>query len=264
MTTAPRPVPDVLLEQYHLRELPAGELERIRLRLETDPVLRTRHAQLAASDEEIARRYPPHWLAARIRTRQPAAARPLATALPLGLAAAAAMLVLLMVPRSSPSRVVSSVAAPVMGTEGTRMKGLRPSLTVYRRTASGSETLADGSIARPGDLLRVGYGTAGQPFGVIFSVDGRGVVTRHLPATGDRAAALTAGHAVLLDQAYELDDAPGWERFYFITGDVPFALAPVIEAARQHRTTAARTPVALPLPRGLSQSTFTLQKEVRP
>ena len=29
---------------------------------------------------------------------------------------------------------------------------------------------------------------------------------------------------MLLDHAYELDDAPRWERFYFITGDTPFSV----------------------------------------
>ena len=116
---------------------------------------------------------------------------------------------------------------------GDRIKGLRPSLAVYRRTANGSETLADRTVARPGDVLRVGYHAAGRPYGVIFSMDGRGTVTMHLPAAGDHAVPLAREATTLLDQAYELDDAPLWERFYFVTGDSAFAAAPVVDAARR-------------------------------
>jgi hypothetical protein len=70
---------------------------------------------------------------------------------------------------------------------------------------------------------------------------------------------------VLLAQAYELDDAPLWERFYFIAGDTPFDVAPVMQAARDAAAKASGSPPAgLALPRGLEQTSFTLQKESRP
>ena len=99
--------------------------------------------------------------------------------------------------------------------------------------------------------------------GVILSIDGRGAVALQLPPDGDRAAALQSGRAALLDQAYELDDAPGWERFYFVTGDRPFPVAPVVDAARKVAAEGARpAPAPLPIGRELTQSTFSLQKEV--
>ena len=66
-----------------------------------------------------------------------------------------------------------------------RVKGLRPvSADLSAHATAGSETLADGAIARPGDLLRVGYSAVGRRYGVILSIDGRGVVT--LAPAGDR------------------------------------------------------------------------------
>jgi hypothetical protein len=136
---------------------------------------------------------------------------------------------------------------------------------LYRQTAAGSETLADGAVAHTGDVIRVGYRAAGRTHGVIVSIDGRGAVTMHLPTDGDRAAALDRGATVLLDHAYELDDAPRWERFYFITGATPFSVAPVLDAARRAATTPAYVSTArLTLPAGLDQSAFSLQKEARP
>ena len=51
-------------------------------------------------------------------------------------------------------------------------------------------------------------------YGAIISVDGRGAFTQHLPLKGEFAVPLVARDT--LDFAYELDDAPHWERFYKI------------------------------------------------
>jgi hypothetical protein len=100
---------------------------------------------------------------------------------------------------------------------------------------------------------------------VILSVDGRGAVTRHLPANGARAALLGHDRMNLLDAAYELDDAPGWERFYFVTADAAFDVEGIVSAARQLAARDLRHPPGLlPLGREFSQAMFLLQKEARP
>jgi hypothetical protein len=152
-------------------------------------------------------------------------------------------------------------------TSGDRIKGLRPSLTLFRKTPSGSEVLADGDGARPGDVVRVGYNASGRRYGVIVSLDGRGSVTRHLPAQGRSSAALEPGDVVLLAQAYELDDAPAWERFFFVTADEPFDVAAVEDAARRaaaSRAESASAPLSLGLPKPLEEWSFLLTKERRP
>jgi hypothetical protein len=176
--------------------------------------------------------------------------------------AATVVLLVAVVPRTA-ERPTGGTDPATQGDE--RIKGQRPALVVYRRTADGSELLADGAVARPGDLLRVAYRGAGRSYGVIVSIDGRGTLTRHLPPNGDRAAALKRESTVLLDSAYELDEAPQWERFYFVTGDTPFSITPVEDAVRRAAANDRRgTPAALALPDGLEQSTFSIQKEARP
>jgi hypothetical protein len=61
------------------------------------------------------------------------------------------------------------------------------------------------------------------------------MVTRHLPADGASAQRLDASALVLLDRAYELDDAPVVERFYFITSPAPFAIDPIAATPRCRR-----------------------------
>jgi hypothetical protein len=256
-----RRVPDVMLERFRLRELPPEEIESIAQQLRTDPELRDRFDSLAASDQAIAADHFPARLAEQVLQRR-SARRAAGTTRPLrGLVLASALgagliTVAIAQPWSSPH-------APAAG--GDTIKGLEPSLTIYRRTLNGSETLADGASAHGGDLLRVGYVSAGQRYGVILSIDGRGVVTLHLPTTGRVAASLRAGEVVLLDQAYELDDAPAWEGFYFVTADQPFAVETIRDAARRAGEDNLRSPPqSLPLPASFTQARFSIQKEVRP
>jgi len=243
-------LPDVVLERYRLQEMTPADRATIAARIARDPDLRARLASLDESDaalgaetERIARRLPAP--AATIRRR------PLIWVMPVAVAAAA--LAIVVIARSTPPAPAS--LDRIKGAE----IGAQPGLALYRRTADGSERLADGAIARPGDVIRVGYHAAGRAYGAIVSIDGRGAVTMHLPSDGTRAAALQSASTVLLDKAYELDDAPKWERFYFVAGASPFELGAVVAAVRA----AAQSPAAahLPLPAGLDQSTFTLQKE---
>ena len=263
-----RHVTDLALEQYRLNELPRADADRIERLLDTDASLRGRLAMLAQSDDDIARAYPPAWLASRIRARaaaQGAVAVPrrpvMWLAWPLGLGTAVLVLLFML-----PATVINPhLVTTISTTEDSRPKGARPALAVYRRTERGSETMADGAIARAGDLLRLGYPAVPQAYGLIISVDGRGSVTRHLPASGARAALLGHERLNLLDAAYELDDAPGWERFYFVTADAAFDVEPIVSAARQVAARDLRHPPGpLPLGREFSQAMFLVQKEARP
>src|SRR5262245_24409170 len=232
-------IPDVTLERYRLGELPPADAARIDDRLGREPALQARLAALERSDVEI---------------RRTAVIRPPAVAAPAPLRRSRARWLIPAVAGLAAALLVTFVTPRTAERSDDRIKGMRPALALYRRTAAGSESLADGAVARPGDLVRVGYRAAGHAYGVIFSIDGRGNLTMHLPTAGDRAARLGRDATVLLDAAYELDDAPLWERFYFVTGDVPFVVTPVVDAVRH----------AAALPRGLEQSTFSLQKEARP
>ena len=100
-----------------------------------------------------------------------------------------------------------------------------PRLLVFRKLADGSERLQDGASARSGDLVQIAYRSDGLAYGAILSVDGRGTVTQHLPASGEKAVPLEAQDT--LDFAFELDDAPLRERFYLVAGERRFGLASV-------------------------------------
>jgi hypothetical protein len=253
MTRTGAPLPDWQLERYRLGELPPDEAEALREALATDAVVRERLAWLEESDREILATHPPAEMVEAIRARAAAAApssvlrpawRPplLAAMAALGLVLVGGSAVLLRGPRGDG------------GTKETRVKGLTPRLFVYRKGASAAELLASGSVAHENDVVQLAYQAAGRRFGAIVSVDGRGVVTRHLPATGNQPLKLRPGAAVALDQAYRLDDAPGFERFYLVTADAPFPVDAVVAAA-------AKAPERLDLPPSIEQQTIVLEKE---
>jgi hypothetical protein len=251
-------VPDITLERHRLGELSAAEAALLQRELEEDEELRARLAALERSDLELRTRHAPERLAEavalRLRTPRPAA-RPMAPWLgrPVLAALAAAVVVWLGWP---------GPAGPPAVEPEVRLKGLASGLTLYRKVGEASEALAEGALVRPGDLIRVGYRTAGRAYGVILSIDGRGAVTLHLPRHGTRAARLQGGGTVLLDHAYQLDDAPRWERFYFVTGASAFEVGPVVQAARRLAADegTAAGPGGLPLPPELDQVVFSLQK----
>jgi hypothetical protein len=254
-------VPDITLERYRLNELPPEAAARVDRQLQRDPGLRQRLDALRASDAEIHASDRLELLASRVRRQleeRATANRRRGQPFRQWLAPAVATLVVVLVlalPRSS----------TVPAEDGERIKGLQPSLTLFRRVDGTSETLADGALARTGDLIRVGYHAAGHAYGVIVSIDGRRHVTLHLPRDGAQAVPLGREATVLLDHAYELDDAPRWERFYFVTGSEPFLVSAVVAPAeRAAQASRDDKPAPLSLPVGLTQSVFSLQKESQP
>ena len=219
------PISDYQLERYLLREGTDDELAALDRRVADDPELAQRLAALERSNEELHRRYPPTWMRGQIELKLKRAQgrrvqRTWSGYRLWAVPAVALILAVVAVPTLLDDQKTSEVPA-------TRIKGgeQEPRLLVFRKLASGAERLQDGALARSGDLVQLAYRSGGLQYGAILSVDGRGTVTQHLPATGAEAVPLVAQDT--LDVAYELDDAPRWERFYLVAADRRFGLAAV-------------------------------------
>ena len=226
-------IPELWLEQYALDELAPERRAEVEQALSVDPTIQERLDAIRSSNEAVLKAMPPRVFAAavdeRARTRgaNPASNRRLwSLATPVLLAAVALFVA-----------VPVAVTTLGPGTEGpggevVRAKG-DPMVFVHRQLDRGEpEKLGEGDEVGEGDVLQVSYTAAGAEFGAIFSVDGRGTVTWHLPSNGRHASRLQEGAGVPLDHAYEIDDAPRFERFVLVTGPDDFDLEPVEEAAR--------------------------------
>jgi hypothetical protein len=255
-----RRISDVTLEQYLLGELPKNEMVETKRLIEDDATLRARLEELERSNREILEQYPPDVMSREIQSRLDRQAlrtrfvRTWSIAAFAGAAAVAFLLLLFL-----PHELITTSPGDDAPLE--RIKGEGPHLDLYRKTPSGSESLEDGAPVFPGDVIGLAYQAAGRLYGVILSVDGRGTVTLHVPHQGSRSIRLNNDGRIVLDFALELDDAPRWERFYFVTADTPFDASPVMRAARQIDTQRPiDRPEKLDLPQSLDQFVVSLMK----
>ncbi len=253
-----KPVPEYLLERLAAGDLSPARADDVRRRLALEPDGAARLDRIGASNAEILREHPPETIAERLHNRASRSRPTRASRVPRGWGFAigfptAAMAAMVLAVWLRPGVVPSSDSAAKTTWEGDteRSKGLRPSLRVYRKTPGSVERLKEGAPAHAGDQLQLAYVAAGRKFGVVLSVDGAGQVTFHLPATGKAAVRLRGNGEVALPEAYELDEAPGFERFLMVVGDAPFdtaALAAVIRGSG-------------PAPAGTTATWFTVRKE---
>ncbi len=271
-------IADLYLEQHALGELPeqlAGQLDRSELGAAREelqanneeilaelpverqvPIIRSRYAMEKARAEALAREQ------ARVRRGAWAGA--------VAAASAAAVLLLVVMPsvhdRDDPDPRGPGVVAPLPVDE-VRIKGPQkpepaaPYLNVYRQSGGAPERLDDGAAAGPGDLIQLTYVAEKSKHGVVLSLDGAGNVTLHWPEKPDGSTLLKSRGETPLLHAYELDAAPLYERFVFVTSDKPIEVPEVLEAARRLASdarSAATDP--LEIPADWKQSDFTLNK----
>ena len=279
-----RGVPDFIVEQLALGEAP--EEERRALLSRED--VRERIRDLERSDAEILRDHPPARMAELIRERARAAeedasmgekskdaagARPdgksrvirfrtsslrLKSPRIIGLVAALCIVTIGIVPLVlEQRRSADSVIA-----ETVRIKGLRPSLRIYRELDGSAEVLENGSEVHERDLLQIGYIAGGEKYGIILSIDGRGTTTLHYPLSPASGTELEKSGEVILPYSYELDDAPGFERFFFITSDSPIPVDRILDSARKLARESGRAlREAIPVPGGMEQFSIVLKKD---
>lgn len=285
-------IPPLLLERLACGELDEAARERLRQEF-GDRALDEAVARLRADDAAVLARMPASAFAAQVRERAAArtssehatgrrlAATPATSrwAAPgaLLLSAAAAALVWFGPapdPAQPPAMTTASPTTSTMGAheglEPTRLKGDDGAGLFVWRGHPGqarAELLPSGAPVRAGDMVQVSYRAGQARHGVILSIDGAGQATLHFPASATGSTALSPGQSVALDHAYELDDAPRYERFFFLTSAAPLDVPQVMQRARE--IAARREPIeALPLDQSaasapIHQHTVSLQKVSR-
>jgi hypothetical protein len=272
----PTSVPDWLVERVVLDEVPAASHGRID-RADARELAQRAAALREANARELAM-YPVEPAVALLRERVAAETRRSARARRVrrGLAGiATSMAVLAVVAGLVFHRGAGAPGAgaiddgthagargDLVADNGVRAKG-RARLVAFRQVGDDAERLEDDTVVRAGDIIQLRYNAGGKHYGVIASVDGAGNVTLHYPLDEAAPAAATAVAAgsVALPHAYQLDDAPRFERFVFITADDPIDVQQSLAALRAfaQREDAADAP--LDLPPGLAQAWLRLRKQ---
>jgi hypothetical protein len=231
-------ISEYYLERYALGELPDEEAEEIERLRSSDPGLQEALSTIEASNKEIIALYPPLTVKANLLTEfEETKKKPflLRRVLALSSVVATFLILILVLPMLKQKRTITY---PDPEQDFTLIKGIpavdlsQTQLLVYRKIQDQVEILADGEKARAGDLLQLAYVTTEDSYGMILSIDGRGTVTLHHPETKGESTKLELSKQFLLPNAIELDDAPKFERFFFLTSESPIDVDGVLKEAQ--------------------------------
>ncbi len=253
-----------MLERYLLGELPRKKRRQLEKELERDDGLRAELEKLRASDRQILAAYPSEQVIPEILKRaalarpRPTAPRHWRLAWLAGPALALALFLLVILPPLIQRRL--DVPGDYIGSKG-RGSLSGPNLQLYQKSGGSERMLRDGDTARAGDRLQLAYIPGEQTHGVILSIDGAGSITLHFPEKADGSTALQRGRRVFLAYSFELDRAPVFERFFFITAKRALPTATILAAAEKLAADPGQAMTgALDLPADCRQSSLLIRK----
>jgi len=115
---------------------------------------------------------------------------------------------------------------------GIRSKGV-PRLLIFKKMDNQIRLLQPGNQVKTGDVLQLTYLSENAKYGLIISIDGRGLITRHFPKGNDDTKLSKNQNKTALNNAYKLDDDPDYERFFFITAKSPININQAMKAAKK-------------------------------
>lgn len=239
-------IPDWKLERFLTGDLPEEEMNKLRELEANDAVFANRVKMLREDNKAILSKLPFETLAANLGTDAAGiAAKNVAknaARFTFVKFAAAAMFVFAVAlvaffaqrETSVMNERVGSDVATVNGSQNTRValaenesdtriKGLDARMEVWKKTSAGIVQLNDLDSVGEGDEIQLRYAVPEKCFGLLFSMDGNGALTLHM-GDGVKAIELAPGKMNSLPFAYKLDDAPYFEKFFFVTSPKEFAV----------------------------------------
>jgi len=242
-------IPDWKLERFLTGDLPEDEMKKIHELESTDAVLAQRVRMLREDNKAILNKLPFEKLAAKIVdagtvTETAGAANfdaaknaPRFTLMKFAAAAVFILTVALVAFFAQRETVVTGGNGNDVAMGGaqkmqvalaetqsdTRIKGLEARMEVWKKTPAGIVQLNDLDEVNEGDEIQLRYAVPEKCYGLLFSMDGNGALTLHM-GNGEKAIELAPGKMNSLPFAYKLDNAPYFEKFFFVTSSKEFAV----------------------------------------
>ncbi len=177
-------------------------------------------------------------------------------------AAAAVLLAAIVIPAGLKNSKIAASNAPTERIKGNAAAPASsdPQIKLYRQKGREIQALNNGDFARSGDVIQITYNAGSDEYGVIFSVDGNGNITRHFPENSWQAAHLEQrNEEIPLDFSYELDNAPDFECFIMVTSKKQFTLEDIEDKIKNKTDIDYLTKLSY-LPKKTEGITFTLEK----
>ncbi|OQY38328.1 MAG: hypothetical protein B6229_06125 [Spirochaetaceae bacterium 4572_7] len=133
-------------------------------------------------------------------------------------------------------------------------------LNIYIQNGSEVEKLKNLSYASEMDKLQITY-MSKEKYGTIFSIDGLHNTTFHHPGDGIGNINLEQGKEIFIPSSYTLDNAPFFEKFYFISTDKSFNLTEIKKAISRINIENGSITSDIQLPSQYNIKTITLIKD---
>lgn len=237
-------IPDWKLERYLTGDLPENEMREIRELEKKDEIFAQRVKLMREDNAAILRKMPFERLSEKLdampeRSNSAGNTVPVNFRLVKFAAAAAFVLAVVSVALFSQREIASqdiggqlasdgsveSAMAVAMADEdnGTRIKGMDARMEVWKKTGDSAVQMQNLDAASEGDEIQLRYSVPEKCYGLLFSMDGNGVITMHM-GDNNRAIVLEPGKMTTLPFAYKLDNAPKFEKFFLLTSKADFAV----------------------------------------
>ena len=236
-------IPDWKLERYLTGDLPESDMREIREMEATDEIFAGRVKMLREDNAAILKKLPFEKLSEKIammpgRSNAGAGNTVCVNFKLVKLAAVAALVLAVVTVALFGQRSLSEQGGTVLATaantqvmevamvdqnDGLRIKGLSARMEVWKKTGDSAVQMENLGEAREGDEIQLRYAVAEKCFGLLFSMDGNGTITMHM-GHENRAVELEPGKMTTLPFAYKLDNAPKFEKFFFLTSKSEFEL----------------------------------------
>jgi hypothetical protein len=256
------------LERFLLDELPPSRMAEIAKLVDEDPDIKREADLLSQDNAEILRKHPSETMLPGILRKYEENKHPALTGEKVRFITLKRLIYSVPILASALILLFIVFMKDKVPPDYTRIKGeesldfMKTQVIIYKKSNSEIALLNNGDQVKAGDLLQLAYIPAGKRYGVIFSIDGNGVVILHYPEKKNDSSILKQEKKNLLSSAYELDNAPDFERFFFITAMEEIDVQSVIKKAEELALLPASVKTArLELPESYSQFSILLKKE---
>ncbi len=235
-------IPDWKLERYLTGDLPESDMREIREMEAADEIFANRVKMLREDSKAILRKLPYDRLAERLDSLPGRDTYGHGKPVNFGIvkfAAAAALVLAVVTVALFSQRSISQEGGTVLANradgaqtmevamadqnDDVRIKGLSARMEVWKKTGDSAVQMENLGEAREGDEIQLRYAVAEKCYGLLFSMDGNGTITMHM-GEGNKAVGLEPGKMTTLPFAYKLDNAPKFEKFFFLTSKDEFEL----------------------------------------
>lgn len=141
-----------------------------------------------------------------------------------------------------------------------RLKGITPELHIFRKTIDNIELISSQQDVKENDILQIRYQGAGYQYGIIFSIDGAGELTLHYPNSASDNTDIEPQGDIALPFAYQLNNAPEFERFFLVTSNKKLNIQDIITQGKSIASHKDRNIATLDLSNNYYQTSILLSK----